>query len=343
MLMGRRQSFHFGLADTLLAEAGGVPLDALHRDVDAICRCHEAAAEIARRLHVPAPRPHIAGFSYTHVSTLGAHIVFPPGSEPNVIPVVHSSTVCRGLTNCEEIDRLREPTDYLTAGIAPQRLDTMRRLRERCPDADIGLDHAEGPLTTAALLMGQDFFVLPYVDPESAHRLLSFVVRSCLNYNRAVTGHFGEPQFVKPRQTVMGPGAVALCDDFAGVFAPEEFAEFVVPYWDQMYRGGNATKRHLHSELLRKEHLSFLAHLGITVFDPSADQYVTPELLREHCPVPFTSRIQAWDVRDKSARELQALYRRVAACEPVRITFYMVRLAEEQKIRALLDVARELQ
>ncbi len=321
----RGQPFHFGFADTLLAEAGGAPLDALHRDVDAILDCCDAAVPIAERLGVAPPRPHIAGFSYTHLSTLGAPIVFAQGSEPNVMPILHEPA---------SVDGLKEPDEYLTCGVAPQRIAVMRELRARRPDAAMGLDHAEGPITTAALLTGPDFFVLPYLDPERAHRLLAFVVQSCVNYNRAVAAYFGESS---------GPRPVGLADDFAGMFAPEIFAEFVVPYWEAYYREQQATTRSLHSELLRKEHLPFLSDLGIAVFDPSADQYVDSELLRAHCPVPFTARIQAWDIRDKSEAELCALYRRVAACEPETISFYIARLEDESKIRALLEVARELE
>ena len=103
-----------------------------------------------------------------------------------------------------------------------------------------------------------------------------------------------------------------------------------------------ATERHLHSELLRPEHLPFLADLRIAVFDPSADQYVSPALLREQCPVPFTGRIQSWHIRDLSAAALQTMYREIASYEPVSISFYQTCLAEEEKLAALLDVAREL-
>jgi len=319
-----QQAYSFGLADTLLAEVGGVPLDALHRDAEAISRCYDAIAPVAERLGVPAPRPRIAGFSYTYISALGAEVIFAKGSEPNIIPMI---------SRIEDIDALSEPEDYLSSGVASHRIEVMLRLRELRPDAEFHLEHAEGPITSAALLMGRDFFLLPYEDPVRAHRLIDFTVRSSLNYNRAVRNYFEEGN---------GPGRVSLCDDFAGMFSPTQFAEFVAPHWDEVYSGQEATERHLHSELLRREHLPFLKQLGITIFDPAADQYVTPDLLREHCPVPFTARIQAWDVRDKSAQELRALYRRVASCKPVRIAFYMTRLAEEEKIRALLDVAREL-
>jgi len=106
----RKQPFEFGFGDTALAEAGGVPLDALHRDVDAICRAADAILPVAERLGVAAPKPHLAGFAYQHVSTLGCRIIFPPDSEPKPIPIRRAP---------EDIDRLAEPEYYLTSGLVP--------------------------------------------------------------------------------------------------------------------------------------------------------------------------------------------------------------------------------
>ena len=60
------------------------------------------------------------------------------------------------------------------------------------------------------------------------------------------------------------------------------------------------------------------------------------------CPVPFTGRIQSWEIRDNSPAGLVEKYRRIAACEPTVISFYMKERGDEPKIRALLEVAREL-
>ena len=182
-------------------------------------------------------------------------------------------------------------------------------------------------------MMGSDFFMLPHDDPERAHALLRFCVESAVNYAHALTAHFGG---------TLKPGPRSIPDDFAGMFAPDQFAEFVAPYWDLMFQKLGATTRYIHSELLRVGHLHFLAELGIASFDPSADQYVTPELLRDHCPVAFTGRIQSWHVHNNTIAELQAMYRRIAACGPVSISFYMKSVSEEPKIQAILDVAREL-
>lgn len=323
--MTRSVPYLCGIADSAIAEAGGAPLDALHHDADAICRCYDAIRPVAERLGLPAPRPRLAGFSYCHVSALGAEVVFAAGSEPNVLPILRSP---------EDIDRLVEPDDLMASGVIPQRLRTLEALLERRPDAvrDVGA-HPEGPVTSAVLLMGPDFLVLPYHDPARAHALLSFCVESGLRLLQANREHFGLPDL---------PGTVQICDDFAGMFPPPLFEEFVLPYWERVYAGRAATERLLHSELLREEHLPYLDDLGIALFDPSADQYLSAELLRDKCPAPFMKRILSWEIRDHGARELQEMYRRIADCGPQRIHFSMSFLDEEPKIAALLEVARAL-
>jgi len=323
--MTKGMPFHFGFADSLRGELASVGIDALHRDIDAICRSYECLEPLAQRLGVDMEPPRLAGFAYNHVSTLGAEIVFAKDSEPNVIPMIHSP---------RDIDNLREPDDYLSAGVVPGRLKAMEELIARRPDAARFVGHSfEGPITTAVLLMGQDFFLLPYDDPDRAHKFLEFCVTSQCNYARVISERLGDP---------LKPGTVAIPDDFAGMFSPELFAEFVVPYWEAMYENLDATGRFLHSELLRSEHLPFLKQLGISTFDPSADQYLTPKLLSEQCPVPFTSRFLFWDIRDNSAERLQQMYREYAACSPESIQFTMSRADQEEKIAALLEVAREL-
>lgn len=318
------QQFEFWFSDRLLAEATGVPLRALHFELEMILRAHEAVQPIAERLGVHPPPAKLPGFAYAHIAALDAKIEF-TDAEPTPAPLLRSP---------EDIDRLREPGDYLEAGFIQQRLALAERLIARCPAAARTIGHLlEGPVTTAALLLGERFFLLPYEDPERAHRLLEFCVRSGLNYARAITRHFD------PSADLVADG---FPDDFGGIFAPPVFAEFVVPYWDRLYQGLQSSRRFLHSELLRVGHLPFLRELRVECYDPSADQYLTPELLRQHCPCRFQCRIQDWHVAHSTAEELQAMYRHLAGFRPKVISFCLSRLEDEAKIRALLDVAREL-
>ncbi len=320
------QPYQFGLVDSLMAEAGGVPQAALHLDVDAICHAYEAVEPIARRLGVEPPRPGLAGLAYIHVSTLGAEVtISPDANEPYIEPCIRS---------LEDIDRLEEPDDYLAAELVKHRLGLVDQLKRRRPDASDHIGHDfEGPITTAALLMGQDFFMLPYDDPARAHRLIEFGVRSALNYHKVLAQH---------QQRPTRPGRGGFPDDFAGMFPPDVFRRFVLPYWRMMLDGLGVTERHVHSELLREEHLPFLAELGVDVFDPSVDQYLSPEVVARCCPVRYFLRIWPSDVERLSADELVDQYRYLASFKPVAVTFHLARLADEAKIAALLKVARQM-
>jgi hypothetical protein len=320
------QPFSFGFADSLLAEVGRVPQGLLHTDVEAICVAYEAVKPLAERLGVPAPVPRLAGFCYTHLAALGCEVVASEHAEPTVRPLIETT---------EQIDHLREPDDYLAAPTIRQRLRVCEQLRRRHPESPLSIGHRlEGPITTAAMVMGPAFLMLIYDDPVRAHRLLDFCVQSAINYAHTIGDHFG----IRQR-----PGPVGFPDDLAGMLPPAMFPEFVLPYWERLYQALGATSRSLHSELLRVEHLPLLAEVRMEVYDPCADQYLTPELLAEHCPCRFTGAIHPWQLRDLSAKELEELYGHIANHSPVRIELFMERLSEEAKLHHLLALARQMQ
>ena len=91
------QSYGFSFSDYLLAEVGGVNLNRLHDDADAVIHCYAAVKPLAARLGVPAPLPHIAGFAYPHVAALGANIIFADDSEPKAEILIDTA---------DDIDRL---------------------------------------------------------------------------------------------------------------------------------------------------------------------------------------------------------------------------------------------
>jgi hypothetical protein len=324
--MSRGQAFDFSLSDSLLAEVGRVPQRSLHFDVETILKAYEAIRPIAELLGVAPPQPRLAEFTYAHIAALGARIVF-TDYEPKPEPLLHSP---------EEIDTLEEPADYLQAGLIQERLRICAELRRRFPESPNFIGHFfEGPITSAILLLGQRFLTLPYDDPPRAHRLLQFCVTSAQNYARSLQDYFGEVS------SAFMPGGFP--DDFAGMFGPNWFEEFVVPYWEQLYQWMKAGQRMLHSELLRVEHLPFLKQVKLDYFDPGVDQYLTPELLRAHCPMCFQCRITEWQVSNLDAQALQKRYRYLAQFQPYAIQFELTCFEDMPKIKALLEVARELE
>lgn len=320
------QKFSCGIADCLIAEVGGVTMRQLHTDAAEIARAYDAVRPLAERLGLEAPRARLAGFAYPHVAALGAEIVFPEDSEPRPLPLLRTA---------DDIDRLEEPGDYLAAPLVRQRLETARELRRLRPDASLAIGHIYGgPVTTAVLLLGEKFFLLPYDDPARAHRLLRFCADSAVGYARALRRYLGV--------TAEG-GAVSIPDDFAGIFPPRPFSEFVVRYWNRMYEGMGASSRHLHSELLRTEHLPFLKDAGLSSYDPSADRHLTVEVLSRKCPCLFAAAIQSWEIQDLPVERLKEIYRERAGFHPSVIHFAMERMEDEPKILGILETARRLQ
>ena len=320
------QPYSFSFFDSVLAEAAGVSHYRLHVNPEAMVRAADAVVPLCDRLGVPAPRPHLAGFSYCHVSALGCEIINGEDYlEPKPVPFLNSP---------EDIDRLHEPADYLHAGVVPKRLEAARRLQALRPGASGHIGHDfEGPITTAVLMMGPDFFLLPFDDPARAHRLLSFITRSILNYVRVLRAHQGRPA----RKDSQG-----MPDDFAGMFGPEQFKEFVAPYWARVYEGFASPRRELHSELLREEHMPFLEELKIDSFDPSVDPHLPAEKCARSCHVPYGLWIWPSQFRDMSADELIEYYRHLASFGSQYVAFAMERLSDEPKAAAVLAVAREL-
>ncbi len=245
--MGNGQPFSFSIANTVGAELAGVSHYSCHVDIDSMIKAAEAMIPLCERLGVPTPRPGMWGMSYNHVSTLGVEIVNGPDKmEPSTKPCIHS---------VEQIDDLREPDDYLQAGIVPERLAVLRKLVAKWPDANNSIGHPmEGPVTSAVMMMGPDFFMLPYDDPARTHRLMQFITTSTIKFVRILRKELGQPEIAR-RQ--------GMPDDFAGMFRPELFKEFVMTYWEQVYEelGAPEGTLMLHSELLREEYLLFLEEL----------------------------------------------------------------------------------
>ena len=129
----------------------------------------------------------------------------------------------------------------------------------------------EGPATTAKLVRGQELFIDAYEDPAAAHALLDICTESYIRFYREVSEYLGRPH----------GQSVGIADDFSGLLSPAMYAEFVQPYHRRIYEELGKEQRSMHSELLRRDHLRFVAELGVGSFDPGQDQYLDLADLQE--------------------------------------------------------------
>ena len=162
-----------------------------------------------------------------------------------------------------------------------QYVQYFHRFRSQVDAADpVFLGHGqEGPITTAVLLRGTQFF-LDLVDrPSFAHRLLDLSVEVYIRFARFAREVSGLPG-----------DAWELCDDHAGNIGPGMWPEFVVPYWRRIYEAMGGERR-LHSELLHQKHLKFVHELDIVHLDFGEDQHIALPEAVDTLNIPFSWHI----------------------------------------------------
>lgn len=264
--------------------------------------------------------------AYIGVAVLGAELVFPTDDPPQI----------RGypLRDAAVIDCLELPEDYYgTPAMRPYReiYEWMKTQVQEPVGLGAGI---EGPITSAKLLRGQNFFADLYLHPAAAHRLLDLVTESYIQFSRANRRLRGQPE---------QQGGIGLCDDFAGLISPQLWPEFVVPYYERIYAAFGEGPRSMHSELLRPGHLRFLLDLGVTSFDPGQDQYFTVPLIRETAPgLHFT-----WNVptirymKEATPAAIVAFCRQAVAEGAPALMAEPCRGSPPENIEAFLEVGRE--
>jgi hypothetical protein len=202
-------------------------------------------------------------------------------------------------------------------------------------DERVGLGAGiEGPITSAKLLRGQEFFTDLYLHPAAAHRLLDLVTESFIQFARANRRVRGAPE---------DQGGTGLCDDFAGLISPQMWPEFVVPYYERLYAAFGDGPRTMHSELLRPGHLPFLLDLGLTSFDPGQDQYLTVPSIREAAPgLHFTWNLHTIRVmKEETPERIVALCRQAIADGAPALMAEPCRGSPPENLEAFLEAGRE--
>lgn len=276
-----------------LAPLAGVPFHLLFTDRDAIVDSWNKGLPLAlARLwpEVPFGKPCWAHNSYGHVNGLGSTLVFPENSEVAHTPVFASLA--------DGIRALERDVDFTKAGLFPFYLELWDKLKKAFPEMTIpfGLG-CEGPVTTAWLLRGHDFFTDLYDDPAGAKRFLLLCTDSLHRYRAALFAVNGWP--VNPA------GGAYVADDGAAMVPPALWPEFVMPALARFY--GQSTRRGLHMEDLTADHLPFLTELGITDYDPSVSRKISPALILRHAPgVPFTWRFNEIETADYTPAQTAA-------------------------------------
>lgn len=248
------------------------------------------------KLYVPAA--FCPPLSYGHIASLGIEIDFPEGGAP--VPR-------RQGANIEEcLDWFKKKRAIAECQLFKDHLCMWEYLQKEFPEQEIKFSGfgKEGPITTAVLLRGQDFFIDLYECPEKVKEFLKKLTASLIEFE-----YFRRKFSNLPTRSLSS----GLADDFAALVPPALWEEFVLPFWEEYYVKTTREHRSLHCEGLAPEHLSFLNKLKINRFDPDWSPKLTNRIIAENIDCPFAASLQSFAYPRLSHRKIEAWIRQAVA------------------------------
>ncbi|HCG76393.1 MAG: hypothetical protein COZ37_03615 [bacterium (Candidatus Ratteibacteria) CG_4_10_14_3_um_filter_41_18] len=263
----------------------GLRLDEIYKSASACAQAFKVGRKRVREIFGPEViigSPTCAPISYGHIVCLGVSVTFPEDSEPGVRPIYKSID--------EGIKELRKETDFKKNALFKHYFDMWHYLQKSFPGEKVSFSGfgCEGPITTAVLLRGTDFYMDIMDFPQKTKEFLSLVTDSIIKFVYFTREINGEPP-------VNSEGS-GLCDDLSSLISPSLWPEFVVPYWNKYYVGLTTGKRTIHVENLKPGHLEYLKKVDIVHYDPSISKDLGPKIIKEKIDIPFGWRLSSFDL-----------------------------------------------
>ena len=184
----------------------------------------------------------------TEPSAFGAKCVFHRNEFPFADKVI---------LDVAQIDDLAEP-DPATDGLLPFMLNRLRSTQPRIEAMGhkIRFSVSRGPLNIATFLMGTTEFLMALkMDPERAHKLL-----------RMITS-FLKKWHTLQRETFPSIDGIFMLDDIVGFIGEEDFREFGLPYFKDLYAAEAAVK-FFHNDAKCEKSIGFYPEIGINLYNP---------------------------------------------------------------------------
>ena len=187
----------------------------------------------------------------TEPSAFGARGTFPPDEFPHAHKVIYSA---------DDIDNLPQPNPK-TDGMLPFMLNRLKLLQPKIEDAGykVRFAVARGPLNIASYLMGStEFLTVMMMQPEKADLLL-----------RKITTFLKEWIDVQ-REAIPTIDGILLLDDIIGFIGENEFKQFGLPYFKEIY-DADVSVKFLHNDAPCKVSAPFLPEMGVNLFNMGFD------------------------------------------------------------------------
>lgn len=332
----KRFEWYAGVAQSALIYMTGANQRDFFLDKEVCRRVNDKGRKGVRDLfgdRVRMPGPMCAAISYGHMASLGAKVIFPDNSEPNVEPM---------FTSLEEgIRWLKRDIDFERNDLFRHYHETWLYLKESFPDEEVlfyGFGH-QGPITTAVGLRGTDFYMDLMDEPEQAREYLRLLMDSIIAFCHHRNRINGLPE-VNPKEGF-------ITDDLSSLVSPYLWPEFVVPYLNQYYEGTTTGKRGTHIENLVPDHLPYLEDVGIEFFDPSVSAKLSPAIICERVGFDFTWRLLEICIPNMTVADIREWVRRNVAEGARHLHTYITggycRPENQEKARVFMDLCEELE
>ena len=140
-------------------------------------------------------------------------------------------------------------------------------------------------------------------------------------------------------------GSARIADDVAAMIPASLWPELVIPYWSRLFSALTDGKVSAHCEGLHPEQLPLLEELGLEFYDPSISPALTPELVSQHCRIPFAWLLPVFQVPQMSCDQVRQFVLRAAAAGASYL-FYNISslptLQQPEKALAFVEAANQV-
>jgi uroporphyrinogen decarboxylase len=187
----------------------------------------------------------------TEPSAFGARCVFPTNEFPHAHKIIQS---------VDDIDSLTQPNPH-TDGLLPFVLNRLKLAQPKIEAAGhkIRFAVARGPLNIASYLMGStEFLTTMMMQPEKAEALLKKITL------------FLNDWLHLQMQTFPSIDGILLLDDIIGFMGEEEFRNFGLPFFKELY-DTNVSVKFLHNDAPCRVSAPLLPEIGVNLFNMGFD------------------------------------------------------------------------
>ncbi len=180
-------------------------------------------------------------------SAFGARTSFPFNEFPHAFPFI---------TSPDQIDTVPRPNP-VKDGLGPMVLNRLKLNEKKINDAGhkIRFSVSRGPLNIASYLMGTTGFMLAMMtDPDRVHSLIRIITDYLVVFHDHQADLFPSTD------------GILMLDDIIGFISGEQFVEFGLPYFKEIY-DREVSIKFLHNDAPCLESVRYLPEMGVNLFN----------------------------------------------------------------------------